>query len=145
MTTSRLDQKRTQMLLETLTAPGWFDQCPELSWRERGTTGAIELPTVYILSNARQEVLYVGMTRHLGARMRSHESNHRVNVLDWTRVYYFLPGLPSIHHRLQLEGILMLAFTPPGNQALMLKRTKSHQWSQIRLRGTYTRKGARRG
>lgn len=129
----RLTQPRVRHLIADL-ATEWYGQLTELEWEHRGRTGNIQFPTVYILTNDKLDCLYVGQTSNVAARMRSHESNHNVNVLDWTRCNFFVPGMANVGHRLECEGRLILALRPPGNRALMLKLTRARQWAQIRLR-----------
>lgn len=130
--TCRLSQHKVRRLIEAL-AEDWCDCLTELEEIPRCGGVKPELGTVYILSNADREVLYVGQTKNLQKRLRQHECKPRIHLLDWDRVFYFHPGIGHVHRRLIVETVLIATCCPPGNLAILLKLTKSRTWTPIRF------------
>jgi len=96
---------------------------------------APEIQSVYILTDEHGKIGYIGQSKFINIRFCQHMSNSKlIKKFRWTHSHFFYPGIKCVGKRLQVEGILMLAACPPGNQALMLRANKQHTWSQIQWR-----------
>jgi len=78
------------------------------------------LPTVYFLLGADDTILYIGQTKFLANRIRTHERRLK-NPIPFTTIEYFVPGIPILSDRLRLESALISIVVPPRNGAVLLK------------------------
>lgn len=95
-----------------------------------------DIPSVYLMTDKDDGVLYAGQSKFIATRMKGHETNRKKVVPEWARLYWFEPGIKSLTLRLMVEGILILALRPPLNEALLLKLCRAGL-AEIR----YRRKG----
>lgn len=94
-----------------------------------------QIPTVYFLCDKDDNIEYVGQTKHLNIRLAQHTSNPSLlKRINWRKTYYFVPGISKKTTRLAVEGALVLLLRPVGNQALLLRKTKTQTWTEIRYR-----------
>jgi hypothetical protein len=129
----KITSTKAQLLIDML-ATEWAKCDPELEVAFPGES-VPELPTVYFLCNKDDDIQYVGQTKHLNIRLAQHVSNiGLLKRIEWRKTYYFVPGIDKKSYRLAIEGALMLLLRPVGNQALMLRKTKTSTWSEIRWR-----------
>lgn len=89
-------------------------------------------PTVYLLSRE-GDIVYVGQTQDLKVRMAQHNSNPRMVAVGWDTINWFDPGIDDLATRLQIEGILICAFLPVKNKAIMLVKNKKNQLCEIKF------------
>jgi excinuclease UvrABC nuclease subunit len=104
-----------------------------------------QIPTVYALLDDSDTVLYVGQTKNLRLRLAQHANSSRKAKLNYSKVAFFTPHLPSRHQRLVLESILTILTIPADNRIVALRRTKYNCWVEIQSFRYATSKAADAG
>ena len=126
----RVNELRFRELIEYISV-FWGNTEAKLTKWERGRTLPM-IPTVYLLVDDKDTIVYVGQTSCLRRRIAQHVSSPRKEKLSWASVYCFSPQVMSQHRRLQIETVLAALAIPKGNRLIALRRTRYDNWREVR-------------
>ena len=126
----KITELRFKELIEYLSV-FWSNTEDKLMKWERGRTLPM-IPTVYLLVDEKDNIVYVGQTSCLRRRIAQHVSSPRKEKLSWAAVYCFSPQVMSQHRRLQLETVIAALAVPKGNSLIALRRTRYNNWREVR-------------
>ena len=102
---------------------------------------ALNIPTIYFLTNMAGVIQYIGQTKQLALRIAQHKVNTKLNRrIDWRRTFYTAPGIAEKSRRLRFEATLITLCNPPGNQVILMRKCKNNLWSEVRWRGSRRKK-----